>query len=322
VTDLRYEQVKNKVLLVFGGFAILLNVIFLIWTKDVNYKSYFIQVIAAVLISLFLYFYKIWAGGDCKLYIVIALSLPCNIVTQKIYGISLLIFIPFLSFGIGYIYIIIDSIVQRIKTKKKNENILSNTIKAFVRYLSYYLLVVFVSSIVLKICELVRINTRLETIVTVICIVVVLLVSHFDVMKYKSVVLTLLIVDVVLGVVNTELLLSSQTILLLIAIIITNFFRIFSNNYNYEEIGIGELKEGMILSAVSSVLLANDRRGKFKKISDESLSSRLTGEDISYIKELSDRNRKLTSVTIVRKIPFALFIAVSVICVIMGELIK
>ena len=64
----------------------------------------------------------------------------------------------------------------------------------------------------------------------------------------------------------------------------------------------------MILSQVSSLLMQNSRIEGLPPVSDESLDSRLTTEEAESIVRWSKTKNGLKQITIVRKIPFAVFI--------------
>lgn len=75
----------------------------------------------------------------------------------------------------------------------------------------------------------------------------------------------------------------------------------------YEEIKIADLKKGMILSTISSMMMQNSRVRGLPSVSTEDLKSRLTEEQVNSICRWS-KSRKIETITIVRKIPFAIFI--------------
>ncbi|WP_290146288.1 hypothetical protein, partial [uncultured Dubosiella sp.] len=75
----------------------------------------------------------------------------------------------------------------------------------------------------------------------------------------------------------------------------------------YEEVEIGNLKKGMILSSFSSLLMQNSRVRGLPPISTEDLKSRLTEEQVESIARWA-KSRKVSTVTVIRKIPFAIFI--------------
>ncbi len=75
----------------------------------------------------------------------------------------------------------------------------------------------------------------------------------------------------------------------------------------YQEVKICDLKRGMILSSVSSMLMQNSRVRGLPPISSEDLRSRLTEEQVDSIGRWAS-SRNIIAVTVVRKIPFAIFI--------------
>ena len=75
----------------------------------------------------------------------------------------------------------------------------------------------------------------------------------------------------------------------------------------YEEVKICNLKKGMILSGISSMLMQNSRVRGLPPVSSEDLRSRLTEEQVASIGRWAS-SRNIMTVTVVRKIPFAMFI--------------
>lgn len=75
----------------------------------------------------------------------------------------------------------------------------------------------------------------------------------------------------------------------------------------YQEVKVCDLKRGMILSSVSSMLMQNSRVRGLPPISSEDLRSRLTEEQVDSIGRWAS-SRNIIAVTVVRKIPFAIFI--------------
>lgn len=75
----------------------------------------------------------------------------------------------------------------------------------------------------------------------------------------------------------------------------------------YQEVKICDLKKGMILSSISSMLMQNSRVRGLPPISSEDLKSRLTEDQVESIGRWAS-SRNVLTVTVVRKIPFAIFI--------------
>ena len=96
------------------------------------------------------------------------------------------------------------------------------------------------------------------------------------------------------------------------------FARALTMRYNYEEIKPVELKKGMILSFACSARLAKENKCPFQSLSDESLGSRLSNEEAQIIRDYCVENSAFSSLVIVRKVPFALYLSLSTLLVIIG----
>ena len=80
----------------------------------------------------------------------------------------------------------------------------------------------------------------------------------------------------------------------------------------YEGVEVRNLKKGMILSSMSSILMQNSITPGLPSISSEDLKSRLTDSEVESVK-IWAKATKTESLTIVKKIPFAIFISIGFI---------
>ncbi len=99
----------------------------------------------------------------------------------------------------------------------------------------------------------------------------------------------------------------SWSSLLLAAMLLA--FRQLTNPYNYKTIPVTELREGMILSAASVLLLNASRMSGLPSCKSEDLHARLTKEEVDAVVRWSKTHGGQDTITVVRKIPFALFVA-------------
>ena len=77
----------------------------------------------------------------------------------------------------------------------------------------------------------------------------------------------------------------------------------------YETIAISELKKGMILSTFSSLMFQMSITKGLPPVSKENLNDRLTEEQVASVQKWAKATRT-ESITIVKKIPFAVFITI------------
>ena len=309
-TDLKYGIIPNK--LIFP--CIIFGVIYKLFTSiSINLLG---SIVLASVVSLILFYLKIWAGGDCKLYLAIILLMPNSIIESTFYGISYIVWIPILAFLIGYFYIIGDSFYQKLKQHKKNNNLHTKAKNDFIRYIKYYVVIIFINYCMNNLFK--YLNIQLNTwMYMIISFGLIYMFIKIKILEEKFFILFVIFIDIYIGVINLNLLFNIKQLLIWLAIIISSLLKHFNNDYNYEEIVIEQLKPGMILSTTSSYIFFNDKLSKYKRISDETLRSRLTESDITQIKEVSSKRDYIKTITIMKKIPFALFISLSVIVVIL-----
>nr|WP_317999586.1 A24 family peptidase [uncultured Faecalibacillus sp.] len=309
-TDLKYGIIPNK--LIFP--CIIFGVIYKLFSSiSINLLG---SIVLASVVSLILFYLKIWAGGDCKLYLAIILLMPNSIIESTFYGISYIVWIPILAFLIGYFYIIGDSFYQKLKQHKKNNNLHTKAKNDFIRYIKYYVVIIFINYCMNNLFK--YLNIQLNTwMYMIISFGLIYMFIKIKILEEKFFILFVIFIDIYIGVINLNLLFNIKQLLIWLAIIISSLLKHFNNDYNYEEIVIEQLKPGMILSTTSSYIFFNDKLSKYKRISDETLRSRLTESDITQIKEVSSKRDYIKTITIMKKIPFALFISLSVIVVIL-----
>ena len=106
-----------------------------------------------------------------------------------------------------------------------------------------------------------------------------------------------------------ELSFGKGSLLALIVMVITVIIRMLSEKYNYKEVSIEELSSNMILSMATSLRLNMVYSFDEPLPLTEKRQARLTPEQVAKIKNTVKRD-DCSTIVIVRKIPFAIFIFV------------
>jgi hypothetical protein len=99
-----------------------------------------------------------------------------------------------------------------------------------------------------------------------------------------------------------------QNYVLVIAFII---IRALVSKYNYKVIKTEDIEEGMVLSKVDTMFMHQYNIKGMPEISDETLRSRITAEEAQLIRRWGKSKHGKTEITIVRKVPFASFMSIS-----------
>ena len=317
-TDRKYGYIFNRYLLALGIPAAAVHVLTAVLHSPENLWFCLEMTILAISVSLFLYTMKIWAGGDCKLYAVIALSTPWPIVEKTFWNISYLLLIPVFAFAFGYIFLIVESVRRYIQERQYTKDVLRQTLGGLFRYIQYFIAISFFNYVIVYVtntCMGIQVSSWVHILVN---ISLVLILDHFEILKYKSVVLTFAAADVVLGIVNFHSLLDTRSVVTWLMVCFTYLMRTLTSRYNYEEIPFEKLQEGMILSMPCSLMLANEKKCAFNSVSDESLGSRLKLSDVEVIKTYCKERKAYSSLIIVRKVPFALYLSAAALLIILG----
>ena len=82
----------------------------------------------------------------------------------------------------------------------------------------------------------------------------------------------------------------------------------------YEQIQTSRIKKGMILSSVSSILMQNSKIAGLPGISTEDLRNRLTEDEAESVRRWGKSTKGTKEISIVKKIPFAIFLAMGYVC--------
>lgn len=305
ISDVRDGRIYNKTLLGFVLPGIVLCAIYygyfardLFWLFVINFG-----VIA--LISLILFYTHSFAGGDCKLTLVMAMLYPAN--EYLVYGKSdvTLYFALCLAILYGYFYLLLFSICSLVKrktkiTKEYLKGYLGNFLKSFLSASGYICLINLFIIIGMR---GIYVN---EWIVRIVCMISAWLVGKESKFKKWQIVVGVYLIDIVIGWILGFIPFSfnPENYMLVILLLLC---QMTIRTSLYQEVKICDLKKGMILSSISSMLMQNSRVRGLPPISSEDLKSRLTEDQVESIGRWAS-SRNVLTVTIVRKIPFAIFI--------------
>lgn len=307
VSDIRAGIISNKLTATFGIIGLALDAITICISPSYENRLFLLNAGSIIIISFALYFLHIWAGGDCKLLAVIALLFPPELYWRFDSTEFTLWYAIGLMFGIGFIYIFVESIVLWIVNDKGKWS--SDSLKAFKRTLFPYIkAIIYISALshiyYYFIMPVVRVPSVLLSIVFILCMWKI---RAFD--FYNSLPLTVFIAvfDLCMTLFTGTVTVSTNWITYIIVLTFM-LLRLFVGKYNYQVINTEDIKRGMILSQVSSIMMQNSKVKGLPSVSDESLNSRLTKEEADSVIRWSRTKNGLRKITIVRKIPFAVFI--------------
>lgn len=320
-SDLKVGLIYNKVLLFFVGCAVVIALVYYgIYVNDLLFY-YLINNAIVALVGVYLFYSHSFAGGDCKMTIVIALLFPARYYWWlDNNGFTLMFFIAFAIFA-GYCYLLISSVLKIVSKKVIiTKQYVKQSIFEFVK--SYCFTIVYISLfhfLILYFFDLV-LNAN-AWIVSGLCLLIAWVVNRYSFFKNKILFVLVLCCVILISVFFRISLISMNfgDYLFVFALVLC---QMTISTSIYEDIAIDDLKKGMILTTFSSMLMQKSITKGLPAVSHEDLRSRLTEGEIESIK-LWAKATKVYNLTIVKKIPFAIFISIGLFfyCIMWGILI-
>ena len=119
VSDIRTGKIKNLILIITCGILLITTLVkFLFFDRD-DFLLYLENAGILIVIGFAGYIVKLWAGGDCKVLALIAVSYP-TIFYYDYNQIRLTLWlIPVIAFIISFIYLLAESVISVIGRKNR-----------------------------------------------------------------------------------------------------------------------------------------------------------------------------------------------------------
>lgn len=320
-SDLRYGMIYNKVLVRFFVFAIIFDIIYYGFFVQDLFHDFVVNIIVVAVVSLYLFYSHSFAGGDCKMMIVVALLFPARLYwTFGNSNITLVFAIAFAIFA-GYCYLFISSIVAIISNKV---DITFDYVKNYlIDFLKSYITAMIYISLFNRLVSAVHSQGFFVNIWITrgLCLLVAWCIGRYSCFKKWFLLVPAICIGMIITIITKTLPISlnpENYILVLVLLICQMAIK----TTIYEKVEVSQLKKGMILTTFSSMLMQTSITKGLPGISTEDLKSRLTNDEIESIK-IWAKATHTDSLTIVKKIPFAIFISIGILvyCLIWGLLL-
>lgn len=306
-SDLFEGMVYNKTLLIYGVIAVALDIVYYGFFQREMVIPFLINSLVVSITALILFYTHCFAGGDCKLLMILVLLFPAN--CYMTYGNSLITMVFTIGFAVfyGYFYLLVSSLYLLIK--KKNSMSMSyvrNSLFIFAK--SFFCAMIYISGVnlIIRLIAMQGMNISVW-IIRIICIGCSLLVGKKTIFRKKWMLSIGIVIDILLSIMLKMIPFSihPENYILVIALLIC---QLTIRTSLYEEIPVEELKKGLILSMGTSMMMQSSRIRGLPGISSEDLRDRLTEVEAESVKRWA-KGKKIEKITTVRKIPFAAFIA-------------
>ena len=307
ISDCTKGLIYNKVLLIFTLLAVVADGLYYgIFAKDLT-PEFLANFAIVSTTSLILFFSHSFAGGDCKYSIVCALLYPARF--YIVYGntnITLIFAICFALF-FGYFYLVISAIYGLIR--KKNELAKEYVKGYFFNFTKSFLTAtVYISLVLVLVAEIQRYSISINVwILRLLCLATAWCCGRFKILKKWYFVLPACAILAAICI-HCEIMPVSTNLDKYLFAFVLMICQMIGKTNSYYEVGINELKPGMILSTISSAMMQGSRVRGLPGLSREDLRDRLTQVQVDSIGRWA-KSRKIETLAVVKKIPFAIFIS-------------
>lgn len=320
-SDLKFGLIYNRILTIFFGCAVFLDAVYYgFFAKDL-FRDFAFNFLVVSLLSLYLFFTHSFAGGDCKLAIVLSMLYPARYYLNYRGNATTLVFAIGLALFAGYCYLLVYSIISiATKTVKLTKAYIKNSLLHFLKvYFSAMLYLSLANSVLLMLYHQgFAINIWFSR---CLCLLIAWSVGKYPILRrWEALVLAGISTAVISFVLrNIPFSLNPENYTLTLVLLLC---QLTIKTTLYEDIPVSSLKKGMILSSFSSVLMQTSITPGLPGVSTENLKSRLTSEEVDSI-QIWAKATHTQSLTVVKKIPFAIFISIGFLCYcILGSILE
>lgn len=321
-SDIKNGTVPNRLLATFLVVAAVYDAVCYGWlARDLD-GPFLLNVALVSLVSLVLFYTHSFAGGDCKMAIVLALLYPAGCYMRVQDFDCTLVAALLIAFIFGYAYLLVHSISLVVKKRAGIATVayIKDSVLVFAQ--SYLASISYISMIVCLMSLFGGFNSSMKAWVTrMACVAVALCTGRYPGLRNWRCFLPAATVALVLSVLSRTIPLSlrPENVALVFFLSICNAT---IKTTIYEQIAVDDLKKGMILTLLSSMLMQTSKTKGLPGISTEDLRSRLSEEEVESVRTWA-KATKTTSLTIVKKIPFAVMISAGyMMCAILGGVFR
>ena len=315
-SDMKNGLIENKKIILSSSLCVVINVIYYSAFASDYLVLFIVNLLSMSLVAVILYAYHIWAAGDSKLLISVLLAIPGRFYFINYKGILPGFILLILIFGFAFIYVAGESVYLWIRNKdwkNRTVRILNVDWKNYLcTILSCMTLVFAFNGIAMY--AFAEFFIENDILLLMITFILILTIMNYHWLRGIFV--------VIIGSITCALLIAFQIIplafgaldyrpyILLVGILA---IRLIAGKYNYREIPTDQVKRGTILSFGTIAGFIGSRVNGLPVATTEDLRSRLTEEEAESVVRWKDSKFGKDTVVIVRKIPFAIYIALGAV---------
>ena len=312
-SDMKTGIVSNGLILIACLAGLVIDAVYYLVYAGEYFLPYLIDFFLTAALSIFFYSQGIWGAGDSKLLILIALCLPGRIFCRD----GLWSFPGFLLisiiFSVSFVVVFIDSIMKGKRTGTlfdKQQFLFSLDDRR--GFLSKPLFLYFCVGAVNGFFSFEWMSFLHLTypVLLALDLVIILLLNKKEWIPTLPYLLVALILYLVMTILSRAVFSWQSFLFSLVFIIALLYTRNITNQENYQSISAGDILPGMILDYSSVALLSMSKIQNLPSSTTADMRSRLHEIEVEAIHAWGKKHPGHDQLVIIRKIPFALYIAI------------
>lgn len=308
ITDIRNGIIENRILAVSGLLCCGLNLLYYTVFAKEYFTIFLMDFILLAMLSVGMYALNLWAAGDSKLLFLVVFAIPGRFYDAE-NGAAPAIYIIVFTFSLAFVYIVAESIFLRIRRRDPPKTASLKKIADFLK--GYVSIIVYITAVNYLIYLLFPAfadkNSNLIAMADLFLSIIIYKYPVFFRIQTICAAAVAAIAITFLYHLKYGFALPDLRAYGYIAIVV--FLRSISEEYNYQAIPTSNVKPGMILSMQSVLAMAPSRVAGLPRITTEDMRSRLTPEQAASVIRWENSKYGQHEISIVRKIPFAVFIS-------------
>lgn len=306
ITDLKSSIIPNRLLLVGACLSLVGNGLYYGLFARAYLLPFLVNLAAMSCLSVLFYAMHIWAAGDSKLLMVVVSLIPARLYAAGMAVATVAILIA--TFSLAFLYYVAESVVLGIRERKlfPGQKRKLDVPALLVQYGKCTCVVTIAGWVFSRLLgDFYAANAPLFMLANMLLVMAVCNLKILD----KWYVLVALLAAAVAIFVAQHRSLGAVNLLIYPVVLVVLLLRLLAEKDNYKVIPTSQVKAGMVLSQATVLLFLPSRIKGLPTATTEDIRSRLTPEEAESVARWEHSRYGQPQITIVRKIPFAVFIA-------------
>ena len=302
VTDIKKQLISNKIILLFLALSVPSNALYY-FDSGSAFPLFIADSVLGFALGVGLYVTKAFAGGDSKLLFLVSVLIPVPCAGFP-YSIPPILIVILGAFVFGYGFLVFDSIkslvtARVIFSKEMFAEMPKLTVDTMISLCISFLSIVCCQRIVF----LPSFQATSFTVPVITCVLMILLMRKTDFKGKPFILIALVVLDASVALIFGARL-SERFVICALLVLLFRCLQSFLDNFSYETIQGSAVSKGMILTDVSQVRL------EMAGVTDLESGRRITGLEAESIRGWAQgKDYSKSCLTIVRKMPFAIFLS-------------